>query len=111
MAQTLKEKLASIIPGLRQERQAILKQHGDKKISEVTIAQAFGGMRGIKGQICDTSVVSPDEGLIIRGQPVLKLKDKLPEEIFWLLVTGSMPSAEEVKGFQDQLRAAGEVPA
>ena len=110
MAQTLKEKLASIIPGLREERQAILKQHGDKKISDVTIAQAFGGMRGIKSQICDTSVVNPDKGLIIRGQPVLKLKDKLPEEIFWLLVTGSMPSAEEVKGFQDQLRAAGEVP-
>ena len=42
MALSLKEKLAGIIPKLREERKAILKEHGEKKISDVNVAQAFG---------------------------------------------------------------------
>jgi citrate synthase len=111
MAKTLKEKLASKIPKLRKERTAILKEHGDLTISQVSVAQAFGGMRGVKGMICDTSVVEPDKGLIIRGKPIMNLKDRLPEEIFWLLITGELPDADELKGFQKEMKDAGEVPA
>jgi len=110
MAKTLQEKLAGLIPKLREERTAILKGHGAKVISDVTIAQAFGGMRGVKGMICDTSVVEPDQGLIIRGKPILKIQDKLPEEIFWLLITGDLPTADELELFQKELKAHGEVP-
>ncbi|UCE23203.1 MAG: citrate (Si)-synthase [Candidatus Zixiibacteriota bacterium] len=110
MAKTLKEKLAGLIPKLREERTAILKGHGDKVISEVSVAQAFGGMRGVKGMICDTSVVEPDKGLIIRGKPILDIQDKLPEEIFWLLITGDLPSADELALFQKELKDRGEVP-
>ncbi|UCD63955.1 MAG: citrate (Si)-synthase [Candidatus Zixiibacteriota bacterium] len=110
MAKTIKEKMAGIIPKLREERVAVLKGHGDKKISDVSVAQAFGGMRGVKGMICDTSVVEPDQGLIIRGMPIMKIKDKLPEEIFWLLLTGELPSEDELKGLQKDLRDHGEVP-
>ena len=110
MANTLKDKLASRIPKLRKERTKILKEHGTQVISQVTIAQAFGGMRGVKGMICDTSVVEPDKGLIIRGKPILKIQDRLPEEIFWLLITGDLPDADELKGFQKELRDANEVP-
>jgi citrate synthase len=111
MAKTLKEKLGELIPNLREERMALVKNHGDVKISEVSVAQAIGGMRGVKGMVCDTSVVEPDKGLIIRGIPVKDLTEKLPEEIFWLLITGELPSADELKGFQKELKAAGEVPA
>jgi citrate synthase len=111
MAKTLKETMAGLIPKLREERSNLLKEHGDHKISDVTIAQAFGGMRGVKGMVCDTSVVEPDKGLIIRGYPIMKLTDKLPEEIFWLLIAGKLPTADELKLFQKELKAAGEVPA
>src|SRR5574341_973827 len=111
MAETLKEKIRSIVPNLIADAHDVVAQHGDKKISDVTIKQAYGGMRGVKVQVCDTSVVNDDTGLIIRGRPVLSLKDRLPEEIFWLLVTGEMPTPEEVKGFQKQLNQAKEVPA
>jgi citrate synthase len=110
MAKTLKEKLAGIIPKLRAERKELVTKYGDKVISEVTVTQAIGGMRGVKGMVCDTSVVEPDKGLIIRGMPILKLKDKLPEEIFWLLITGELPSADELAGFQKELKKHGEVP-
>lgn len=110
MSSSLKDKLNTLIPKLRNERQAILKGHGDKIISQVSVAQAFGGMRGIKGMICDTSVVNANTGLVIRGIPIRKLTDHLPEEIFWLLVTGSIPTAPELKSFQKDLRDKAEVP-
>jgi citrate synthase len=110
MAKTIKERMAELIPKWRDERKALMTGFKDYKISEVTVAQAIGGMRGIKGMVCDTSVVEPDKGLIIRGYPIMKIKDKLPEEIFWLLLTGELPNADELKGFQKDLRAYGEVP-
>jgi citrate synthase len=110
MAKTLHDTLAAKIPRLRKERKSILTEYGKKQISDVTVTQAFGGMRGVKGMICDTSVVEPDKGLIIRGKPLLKIKHRLPEEIFWLLITGSLPKADELKLFQKQLRSLGDVP-
>ncbi len=110
MAASLKEKLAGQIPPLREDTRALVKGHGDKVISEVTVAQAFGGMRGVKAMICDTSLVEPDKGLIIRGRPIGELTDKLPEEIFWLLLTGELPSADELKGLQADIQSRQEVP-
>ncbi|MDD3731112.1 MAG: citrate (Si)-synthase [candidate division Zixibacteria bacterium] len=110
MAKTLKEKLSEQIPKLRDERSELMKQHSEHVISQVTVAQAIGGMRGVKGMVCDTSVVEPDQGLIIRGYPIMKIRDKLPEEIFWLLITGEMSSEGELKQFQAQLKEYGEVP-
>jgi citrate synthase len=110
MAKTIKERMAELIPKWREDRKALMSGFRDYKISEVTVAQAIGGMRGIKGMVCDTSVVEPDKGLIIRGNPIMKIKDKLPEEIFWLLLTGELPNADELKGFQKDLRAHGEIP-
>jgi citrate synthase len=107
----LKEKLASQIPALRTQMQALVKEHGNKVVSEVTIGQAFGGMRGVKGMICDTSVVDPDTGLVIRGIPIGKLASRLPEEIFYLLCTGELPDAESLAALQDELRQRAEVPA
>ena len=108
---TLHEKMAGLIPKLRKEKKEALMKGGDVVISQVTVTQAFGGMRGVKGMICDTSVVEPDQGLIIRGKPLLKVKNRLPEEIFWLLITGSMPKPEELKLFQKELKEYSDVPA
>ena len=82
---SLHDKFAAQIPKLREERTKIVKEFGDKQVSDVNVAQAFGGMRGVKGMICDTSVVEPDKGLIVRGHPLLEIKDLWPEEIFFLL--------------------------
>ena len=106
----LKDKLATQIPGLREEIKSIIKEHGDVKISDVSVAQAYGGMRGVKGMICDTSLVEPDKGLIIRGIPIGDLTDKLPEEIFWLLLTGELPSETELKDLQNDMWSRKDVP-
>lgn len=107
---TLKEKLAEQIPVLRDEVKTLLKQYGDKVVSEITVAQIFGGLRGVKALVCDTSSVPPERGLLIRGIPVAELTDKLPEEIFYLLLTGELPDEESLKLLMQDLKKRRKVP-
>ena len=107
----LKEKLASILPKYREEVTNLRKNFKDVEISKVTLGQAYGGMRGVKGMVCDTSLVTPNEGLIIRGIPIKDLGDKLPEEIFWLLITGDLPNAEELADVQKEFKSQTKLPA
>lgn len=107
---TLKQKLATKFAAEKADIAAFLKEHGAKKVSEVTLAQAFGGLRGVKGLVCDTSEVPPDKGLIIRGIELKHLTDKLPEEILWLLLTGDIPNAAELAELQADLKAREDVP-
>ena len=79
----LQNALDKKIPVWRKEIRTLIKKHGTKKISDVSIIQAYGGMRGVKGMVCDTSEVPPDKGLMIRGIPAGKLTDKTPEDIFY----------------------------
>ena len=90
----LYEKLNELVPEWRKERAAILKKYGSTEMSSVTVTQAYGGMRGVKGMICETSLVEPDKGLIIQGRPLLEIKDLWPEETFYLLLTGEIPDEE-----------------
>lgn len=107
---TLQERLAQIIPTMRKEIAEVRKNYGSVKISDVTVDQAYGGMRGVKGLICDTSVVEPDKGLIIRGYPLLEVKHLWPEEIFYLLLTGEIPDKEAVVALQTDLAKRSHVP-
>ena len=106
----LKDKLVADFPKFRDEIAALVKEHGDVKISEVTISQAYGGMRGVNGLVCDTSEVPPDKGLIIRGIPIGDLTEKSPEEVFWLLLTGELPTKAQVKDLSDDLNSRAKVP-
>ena len=106
----LQETLSKKIPAWQEDLKKILDENGTKVISEVTIAQAAKGMRGVKSMICDTSAVSADEGLIIRGYPILQIIDKLPEEVFYLLLTGDLPDQLQLSDLQNQLRAHQNVP-
>jgi citrate synthase len=95
---------------LRAQRDEILKTRGDRVISEVTVAQAFGGMREVRALVCDTSEVDPERGLIIRGMRVLELINRTPEEIFFLLLIGRLPDQKEATAVRDAIAHAARVP-
>jgi citrate synthase len=67
----------------------------------------YGGMRGIKGLVTETSVLDPDEGIRFRGYSIPECQkllpkapggnEPLPEGLFWLLVTGDIPTESQVK--------------
>ncbi|XP_030566280.1 probable citrate synthase, mitochondrial isoform X1 [Drosophila novamexicana] len=104
---TLREVLACKIPEEQERIKAFRKQHGGTKMGETTIDMMYGGMRGIKALVTETSVLDPDEGIRFRGlsipecQKVLPAAEggtePLPEGLFWLLMTGDVPSKEQVQ--------------
>ena len=95
---TLKETLFKKIEEHRPRTTRLLKEFGDVKISDVTIAQAIGGARGVKSLVTDISYLDPNEGIRFRGYNIPQLQEKLPkapggeeplpEGLFWLLLTG-----------------------
>ena len=103
---TLEEK----IPVWRDDARSLLKNNGSSVISEVTLTQAYGGMRGVKGLVCDTSSVSPDTGLIIRGKPLSDIIDILPEQVLFLLLGDEMPDKDALSDLKSQLSEHAAVP-
>ena len=106
----LQEQLNKKIPKWQEDLKLILDKKGDKVISDVTVSQAIKGMRGVKGLICDTSTVSADKGLIVRGHPILDITNILPEEVFYLLLVGDLPNQDQLLDLQNQLNDYRVVP-
>lgn len=107
---TLKEKLAKKFEQEKAEIREFGKGYGDKVVSEVKLAQAYGGLRGVKGLVCDTSEVPPNKGLIIRGIELKDLFDKLPEEILYLLLSGELPDEDGIKEIRTEFLNRQDVP-
>ncbi len=88
------------------EIKSLLEQHGNKSLGEVTIAQAYQGMRGIPGLITETSLLDSNEGIRFRGFSIPELRQKLPkaeggkeplpEGLFYLMLIGEVPTQEDV---------------
>lgn len=104
------EKLGKKVEEWRNDAENLIKSSGEKILSDVTVKQAFGGMRGVKSLICDTSRVPPDKGLLIREIPLLNLIDKSPEEIYYLLLTGELPDQNELSSFSSDIKKRKKIP-
>jgi len=107
----LQKVLSEKIPRWQKEIHSIINEKGDVKISEVSVSQAYGGMRGIKGLTCETSSVSPDTGLIIRGHPLLDITHLSPAEVFYLLLTGDLPNDDALGDIQNNFKTHQDVPS
>lgn len=104
------DKLSAKIEDWRKEVSSLLKNNGEQKLSDVTISQAYGGMRDVRALICDTSRVPKEVGLIIRGLPLKELEDKTPEEVFYLLLTAELPDKKELESFSAEIKKRKHVP-
>ena len=106
----LKNILKDRIPLLKKEIKDLIDEKGHQKIGAVTISQAYSGMRGVKAFVCDTSSVSADEGLIIRGVPLMEITHILTEEVFFLLLTGKLPDENELADLKEEFSLHLAVP-
>ena len=104
---------------LKTQLKAMLKEHGNRKIDEVTLKQIFGGARGIKTMVWETSQLDPIDGIRFRGYSIPELREKLPkgsgkeplpEGLFWLMLVGEVPTEEQVKWLDDQWTQRSNVP-
>ncbi|MGQ9800438.1 MAG: citrate (Si)-synthase, eukaryotic [Candidatus Saccharicenans sp.] len=117
---TLKEKFVSKMLPMRERIQKILKEHGELKISDVTIAQCYGGMRSVKCMMWECSALDPNEGIRFRGYTIPEVREKLPkapgteeplpEGMFYLLLTGDIPTYEDCLAITEEWRKRSELP-
>lgn len=116
----LKKRLQEIIPQRVAEVKEFRAKHDDYVVGSYTLSQVYGGMRGIKGLVCETSVLDADEGIRYRGYSlpeVQKLLPKapggeepLPEATFWLLMTGEVPTAEQAASLSSEWASRASIP-
>jgi citrate synthase len=84
------------------------------------VVQVIGGMRGMKALLCETSVLDPEEGIRFRGYSIPECqkllpkakggKEPLPEGLFWLLLTGQIPTEEQVAEVSKEWAARADLP-
>ena len=116
----LKKKFFEKSSALRDEVKSLLKEHGDLIVDEVKLRQVFGGMRGVKSMVWDPSQLDAMEGIKFRGFSIPELRDKLPkvegcteplpEGLFWLMLTGEIPTADEVQWLTDEWETRASIP-
>jgi citrate synthase len=102
------------------ELKDLLKEHGNKKIGEVTLAQAYQGMRGITGLVTETSLLDAQEGIRFRGYTIPELQEKLPkaeggneplpEGLFYLMLLGELPTKADTDHISSVWQRRSHVP-
>ena len=116
----LKERFKLKSDQMGAEIRDILKEHGNKKIGEVTLSQIYQGMRGITGLVTETSLLDANEGIRFRGYSIPELQEKLPrakdgseplpEGLFYLMLIGELPNEEDVNRITSTLQRRSHVP-
>ena len=102
----IKERFKANADTANAEIKELLKEHGSKKIGEVTLSQVYQGMRGITGLVTETSLLDAQEGIRFRGYSIPELQQRLPkakdgdeplpEGLFYLMLIGELPTEEDV---------------
>ncbi len=116
----LKQKLAEKIPSYRERVTKLMKEYGDVVVDQVHIRQFYGGMRGLKCLTTDISYLDPNEGIRFRGYTIPEVLEKLPkpkgaempyvEGHFYLLLTGEIPTEEDIQDVVEEFKARNKVP-
>jgi len=117
----LRAALAQKIPAVQNEVKEFRKQHGSTKVGEITVDMMYGGMRGMKGLVTETSVLDPEEGIRFRGYSIPECQkllpkaaggeEPLPEGLFWLLLTGDIPTDAQVKSVSQEWADRADLPS
>jgi citrate synthase len=114
------DKIASQLPNWRERVQRLTKTYGSFKISDVTVEQIYGGIRGVPIQVSDISYVDPNEGIRLRGYTIpelLKLLPKAPGSefplaggLYYLLMADQLPTNEQASQVEDAWRERAAIP-
>jgi citrate synthase len=117
---SLKDVLREKIEVHRPRTQNLVRQHGDVKVGDVTIAQAIGGARGVRCLVTDVSYLDPEEGIRFRGKTIPEVMEELPKpkgkdypfvEGFWyFLLTGDLPTEQEALAVVEDFKVRRPVP-
>jgi len=117
---TLKEKFAAKMGPMKDRVQKLNKDFGTVNVSKVDVGQIIGGARDIISMLWDTSLLDKFEGIRFRGFSIPELREKLPkapggteplpEGIFYLLLIGEIPTAQDCKAITEEWQKRSVLP-
>ena len=102
------------------------KEQGNKIIDKVDVGQVLGGSRSIKSMVWDVSLLDANEGIRFRGKTIPELQAALPsakrkaglkkgsptpEATTWFLMTGEVPTEQQVSDLTQDLHERSSLPA
>lgn len=116
LKQLFKDKSSAAVNEIKQ----LVKDHGTRVIDQVQIEQVYGGMRGIKSMIWETSSLDANAGIRFRGFSITELREllpringatePLPEGLFWLMIDGEIPTEEDVRWLSQEWQRRSKLP-
>ncbi|KAF2202129.1 citrate synthase-like protein [Delitschia confertaspora ATCC 74209] len=115
----LKETFKKVLPAKRELLKKV-KANGDKVLGEVKVENTLGGMRGLKAMVWEGSVLDANEGIRFHGRTIKDCQkelpkgtsgtEMLPEAMFWLLLTGEVPSVAQTRQLSRELAEKASLP-
>lgn len=121
---TLKDTILTKVPEKQASLLKLKKEHGKEVIGEVTIDQCIGGARGVKCMVWELSNLDANEGIRFRGKTIPECQEVLPtfkgpggdgepllESLIWLLLTGDVPTKEQVDTLTADLHSRADLPS
>ncbi|KAL6557451.1 hypothetical protein OROMI_017801 [Orobanche minor] len=116
----LHSQLKELIPEQQERLKKIKSEHGKVQLGNITVDMVLGGMRGMTGLLWETSLLDPEEGIRFRGLSIPECQkllpavkpggEPLPEGLLWLLLTGKVPTKEQVDALSKELQSRATVP-
>ncbi|MCL4136848.1 UNVERIFIED_CONTAM: hypothetical protein GTU68_019775 [Idotea baltica] len=99
---------------------AFIKKNGAKKVDEVVAGQVFGGMRGVKSMVWETSSLDATVGIRFRGKSIPELQEILPrvkggtepmpEGLFWLMLVDEIPTKKQADWLSNEWKKRSKIP-
>ncbi|OBZ75100.1 2-methylcitrate synthase, mitochondrial [Grifola frondosa] len=117
---TIREALEEVVPRKQLQLKQLKTEHSQAVLGEVTVENVVGGMRGLKAMLWEASVLDPIEGIRFHGLAIPDCQKQLPaapggkeiiaESMFWLLLTGKVPTEAETRQLSRELAEKGDLP-
>ncbi len=114
------KRIEKVLPEWRERQKRLVQDHGEVTVADVTIDQIYSGIRGVPIGVSDISYVDPMEGLRLRGYSVEEVLKLLPKPrdgeyplvggLFYLLMTGEIPSQEEADQIEVEWKIRSNIP-
>ncbi|KAG6625023.1 citrate synthase, mitochondrial [Carya illinoinensis] len=116
----LHSQLKELIPEQQERLKKLKAEHGKTQLGNITVDMVLGGMRGMTGLLWETSLLDPDEGIRFRDLTIPECQkllpaakpggEPLPEGLLWLLLTGKVPSKDQVDALSKELQSRASIP-
>lgn len=114
------DRISAQLVGWRERIAHLKEDHGSFKVSDVTVEQLYGGIRGVAINVSDISYVDPQEGIRLRGYTIPEILKLLPRVkdteiplvggLYYLLLANEIPTLEDALSVEDEWKLRSKVP-